>query len=93
MFRKLILATVSAASVLIPLAATGSAQAGDFDIRFRAGGRYHADGFCERHYHVYYRHCDGYRWRLYGTYDSHHRAHRVERSLEHRGYQARVVHH
>jgi hypothetical protein len=47
----------------------------------------------DRHYHVYYRTCHSEPWRLYGTYDSHHRAHRIEDYLEARGYNARIAHH
>lgn len=32
-------------------------------------------------------------WRTYRTVDSHHQAHSLERFLEHRGYQVRLVHH
>ncbi|MBL8792340.1 MAG: hypothetical protein JNM56_00395 [Planctomycetia bacterium] len=47
----------------------------------------------DRHYHVYYRTCHTDPWRLYGTYESHHRAHRIEDYLEARGFNARVAHH
>jgi hypothetical protein len=45
------------------------------------------------HYHVMYRTCSHEPWCEYGRYDCHHEAHRVERRLERRGFQARVVHH
>jgi hypothetical protein len=47
-----------------------------------------------RRYEVYYRvrHGDHYHWRYYGSYRSDWEAHRAERSLEHRGYEARVQH-
>jgi hypothetical protein len=43
-----------------------------------------------RHYHVRYRMMG---WRTYRTVESDRAAHGLERMLERRGYQARVVHH
>jgi hypothetical protein len=105
MFRKLILAS-AALGLMTPLAVAPRADAGDFGIQVRTGRGYYRDYHGHRGhryyepayyqpahcYHVYYRHCGHHHWHLYGTYQSHSRAHRVECSLEHDGYEARVVH-
>jgi hypothetical protein len=46
----------------------------------------------DRQYHVYYRAGHSEPWRLYSTYDSQHRASRIEDYLEARGYNARIAH-
>ncbi len=92
MFRKLVLTALAATGMTMAPAAASRADASEFGFELRAGSRRYDPG-CDRHYPVYYRPCDGYRWRLYGTYESHARAHRVEHRLEHLGYNARVVHH
>ena len=50
-------------------------------------------GHHHHHYHVTFRTCSHEPWRTYATFESHAQAHRVAHHLEHRGFEARVVHH
>lgn len=44
-------------------------------------------------YEVWYRVDHHHRWRLYGTYHSHHAAHHAAHHLQHHGYEVRIDQH
>lgn len=76
-------------TALTGIAGTATLSAQEPPSPFGIDHRHH-----DHRYEVFYRvrHGDHSHWRFYGSYRTDWEAHRAERYLEHRGYDARIQH-
>src|SRR5687767_4002890 len=104
MFRRMLVLAVT--TVGLATLTTPDAQAGDFKDRGDGRGGHGSKSSpswgkpgpgdynsYKEYYRVLYRKSHHAPWCEYGTYHSHRAAHEVEHRLEHRGFEAKVVHH